>query len=133
MPHLITKNLPFTVRFGWTAHDFKWLFREGFLDPEAQLELIEGDIWVKPFQDFAVINSMALCADKLKKLLGGNITVRVQQPLLLGGLSQPEPEIAVVVGTSIARLYAHYSALPAEEVCVTAVFNSPLICALFSL
>ena len=122
MSHLITGDLPFTVRFGWTAHDFKWLFRGGFLDPEAQLELIEGDIWVKPFQDFAVINSMALCADKLKKLLGGNITVRVQQPLLPGGLSQPEPEIAVVVGTSIARLYAHHSAFDENSSDYSALF-----------
>ena len=109
MPHLITENLPFTVRVGWTAHEFKWLFREGFLNTEAQLELIEGDIWVKPFQESAIITSMALCVEKLRDLLANNFTVRTQQPLLLGEFSQPEPDISVVAAISSNRLPSHHS------------------------
>ena len=99
MPHLITKSLPFTTRHGWTVSEFNRLFDEGFLAPDARLELVEGDIWVKPFQEPADATAITLALYKLKDVFALGFVVRTQQPLISGEFSYLEPDISVVPGT----------------------------------
>ena len=107
MSYLTTSDPLSFMRYRWTAHDFHWLFVEGFLAPEGQFELIEGDIWVKPFQQPANATAISLCLGKLKELLPKNFWIRTQQPLLLGEFNRPEPDISVVTGAPRDYLASH--------------------------
>lgn len=99
MPHLITENLPFTVRRGWTVNEFEKLFDIGFFAPDARLELIEGEVWEKMSQNEPHAHSILLTQYKLLHVFADGYLVRIQIPLILGESSKPEPDAAVVRGS----------------------------------
>lgn len=98
MPHLITENLPFTVRRGWAVDEFEKLFDAGFFAPEAKLELIEGEVFEKMSQNEPYIRAILLAQYKFLQVYGSSRLVCVQIPLILGDNSKPEPDIAIVQG-----------------------------------
>ena len=106
MPYLITENLPFTVRVGWTADEFERLFDAGFFAPDAKLELIEGEIWEKMTQNEPHAVALSLAEFALSGVFA-NCYVRTQQPMILGETSKPEPDLAVVTGAPRDYLAAH--------------------------
>ena len=99
MSPLVTAPLPLTARHSWTVSDFERLFEAGFFAPDARLELIEGEIWVKPFQEPADATALTLALYRLKDAFAIGYVVRTQQPLMLGESSYSEPDISVVPGT----------------------------------
>ena len=123
MPHLITQNLPFAARLGWSVDEFKRLFDENFLAPDARLELIEGEVWVKPFQAAADATAITLALYKLMEVFESRSLVRTQQPLLLGEFSRPEPDISVVTGAPRDYLAAH----PSTAELVVEISDSTLV------
>ena len=79
-----------------TAQQYHRMAEAGILHEEDRVELIEGEII-----DLTPIGSRhAACVDYLNQLLLpaliGEAIVRIQQPIVLGESSEPEPDIALV-------------------------------------
>ncbi|MCX8087563.1 MAG: Uma2 family endonuclease [Rhodocyclaceae bacterium] len=80
----------------WTVEDYHRMVQTGLLDETDRVELIEGELI-----DMAPIGCKhASRVDKLARALllalGMDYLVRVQNPVTLGGLSEPQPDIVVV-------------------------------------
>ena len=107
MSHLTTLNLPSPVRYDWTVSKFEKLFDLGFFAPDARLELIEGEIWKKMSQNEPHSIAVILAQYKLMDLFASGHVVRVQLPLIIGEISKPEPDLAIVTGAPRDYLASH--------------------------
>lgn len=83
----------------WTREEYDRLIGTGFFQPGERLELIEGEV-VEMTPQGSVHAAVTGRAERaLQQQFGPNCWVRVQMPLALGDLSEPEPDLAVVQGT----------------------------------
>jgi Uma2 family endonuclease len=82
----------------WTRQEYEHLGEIGVLRPDERVELIEGEIVEKPLQLSRHATGVRLAQDALRLAFGPGFDVRAQLPLALGEYSEPEPDVAVVVG-----------------------------------
>ena len=79
-----------------TVEDYHKMIRAGILSQNDQVELLNGQI----IKMSPIGSQHAACVEKidelLKVLLKGKASVRAQNPVILGDLSEPEPDIAIV-------------------------------------
>ena len=94
----------------WTRQEYERLRAEGFFHPEERLELVEGEIIRMAPQGSAHATAISLCADVLRSACSPKYHVRVQMPLALTDDSEPEPDVAVVVGRPRDYREAHPTA-----------------------
>src|SRR5262245_8562612 len=101
----------------WTRGEYDRLAELGILGPDERVELIDGEIVQVPPQQSRHATGVCLAMDALGLTFGAGFTIRVQLPLALGQYSEPEPDVAVVVGTARDYAEAHpTSALLVVEV-----------------
>ncbi len=78
------------------VEEYHLMAEVGILKPEDRVELIKGEI----FHKSPIGSKHASCVNLLAKMLiirlGDEAVVRVQNPLTIESLSEPEPDIAVV-------------------------------------
>ena len=86
--------------YRWTREAFEKLAEVGLVDPDARLELIDGEILQKMSpQSSRHATAVLLVAEALRSVFASPAyTIRVQLPLALGPYSEPEPDVAVVEG-----------------------------------
>mgnify|MGYP001209443633 FL=1 len=86
--------------YRWTREAFEKLAEVGLIDPDARLELIDGEILQKMSpQSSQHATAVLLVAEALRSIFTPPVyTIRVQLPLALGPYSEPEPDVAVVEG-----------------------------------
>lgn len=87
---------PTPTRRRWSVADFHRMGETGLLDPEARLELIEGDLF-----EMAPIGSFhAGMVGILTRLLVHGVAdagiVHVQNPIVLDDYSEPQPDLVVL-------------------------------------
>lgn len=70
----------------------------GIFHPEERLELVDGEIVQMSPQGSAHATAVSLLETRLRLAFGASYVVRVQMPLALDPASEPEPDVAVVVG-----------------------------------
>lgn len=79
-----------------TVDEYHRMARAGLLAPEAHVELIEGEIIDMP----PIGPRHAAAVDRLNRILhrsvGDRAIVRCQQPIRLGTLSEPQPDLALL-------------------------------------
>jgi Uma2 family endonuclease len=84
----------------WSRDEFERAGELGLFGPEERLELIGGEVVRKMTpQKTPHATSIRLAEEVLRRVAGPGFDVRVQLPLALGTHSEPEPDIAVVVGS----------------------------------
>lgn len=83
----------------FTRSEYERMAAQGILRPDERVELLEGAIVVKRPQGARHTNVILLIAEALRGAFGRRRTVRIQMPLAIGDLSDPEPDVAVVEGT----------------------------------
>lgn len=93
----------------WTADEFNRMAELGLLAPGERVELIEGEIVAMTPQNPRHSSATALCTNLLVERFGRTHLVRVQLPLSLGELSEPEPDFALVPKESRERPLRHPS------------------------
>lgn len=80
----------------FTVEEYYRMAESGILDPDDRVELIEGEI----IQMAAIGSRHAAIVDRLTRLftsrLGERAIVRVQNPVRLSDLSEPEPDISIL-------------------------------------
>lgn len=82
--------------YRWTVEEYHRLAEAGILDEDSPVELLNGQIIrMSPAGD-----QHAACIDRLDELfrdiLGKTVNIRIQSPVSLDALSEPEPDIAIL-------------------------------------
>jgi len=83
----------------WSRKEYEQLVSTGIFQPGEQLELLEGEILQRSPQGSAHATAVTLIENALRKVFGDTYTVRIQMPLALAHDSEPEPDIAIVIGS----------------------------------
>jgi len=101
----------------WTREEYYKMAETGVLRLGERVELIGGGVIAMVPQDSPHYTAIDLAKEELRKIFAAGYVVRVQGPLDLGLISQPEPDVAVVRGTIRDYAKAHpNSALLVVEV-----------------
>ena len=93
-------NWPMPARHHWSRAQFERAIEAGLFEPGSALELIGGEITLKMSPQnsphAAAIGAMQYA---LEDVFSDGYWVRVQLPLALTDDSEPEPDLAVVIGS----------------------------------
>jgi len=81
----------------WTRDEYHQMADLGWFDGQ-RAELVEGEIVVLSPQKFGHGAVTDRVTEVLKSLLGGEYWVRMQLPIAIGEISEPEPDVSVVPG-----------------------------------
>jgi Uma2 family endonuclease len=106
----------------WSRVEFERLVAVGGFDPDARVELIDGEILDMAPQQSIHSTGVRLVEDALRDLFGRGYDVRAQLPLAIDGQSEPEPDIAVVRGGPRDYRDAH----PTTAVLIVEIADSSL-------
>jgi Uma2 family endonuclease len=89
-------SVPLPARRRFTVDEYYRMAETGILAPDERVELIEGEI----IQKVTIGPKHAGYVSRLTRLLvlgvGDGALVRIQQPIRLSDLSEPEPDVALV-------------------------------------
>jgi Uma2 family endonuclease len=84
------------LRRRFTVEEFHQMAQAGILNEDDRVELIEGEI----VEMTPISSRHAACVDRLNRLFalrfGEATIVRVQSPIRLGELSEPQPDLALL-------------------------------------
>ncbi len=94
----------------------------GAFEPDAKLELIDGNLHAMTPEGSRHALGMDLVADCLRAVFGSGFYIRIQHPLATDDHSEPEPDVAVVSGPMRDYRDAH----PTSAVLVVEVSNESL-------
>jgi Uma2 family endonuclease len=93
----------------------------GFFNGQ-RVELIDGEVVLMSPQEAGHATAVGLVADALQAVFSEGFTIRVQQPLDLGEVHEPEPDVAVVPGQRRDYATSHpKTAVLIVEVALTSV------------
>lgn len=95
------------VRHRWTVSEFQRMGETGFLDPQARLELIAGELFeMAPIGSFHA-GMIRILAEKLRLATGNAAMVDSQNPIVLDENSEPQPDLVVLRPRSDYYLNEH--------------------------
>ncbi|HEY7216196.1 MAG TPA: Uma2 family endonuclease [Thermoanaerobaculia bacterium] len=106
----------------WTREEYERLVEQGFFD-EERLELVDGVILEMSPQSGRHAKGVLLAQSALSLLFSEGFHIRVQMPLALGFDSEPEPDLAVILGELQDSPDVH----PSTAVLVVEVADSSLL------
>lgn len=108
----------------FTVDDYYAMADAGILHEDDRVELIEGEI----IEMAAIGSHHAACVDRLTRLLvrqaGEDAVVRVQSPVRLSDLSEPQPDLALL--RPRGDFYAARHPLPPDTLLIIEVAHSTL-------
>jgi Uma2 family endonuclease len=82
----------------WTRTEYEQMILSGGFRPGTRLELVDGEILDMAPQRSLHSTGVRLVEEALRAAFGAGFDVRAQLPLAVDDRSEPEPDIAVVVG-----------------------------------
>jgi Uma2 family endonuclease len=82
----------------WTRDEYERMIDHGLFGPEERVELIDGEILSVPPPKPPHATATSLAHEALRTAFGPGTHARVQQPLALDEMSEPQPDVAVVRG-----------------------------------
>jgi Uma2 family endonuclease len=82
----------------WTRLEYEKMGEAGVFQPGERVELIDGEILEMAPQKSPHATAVTLVGDALRDAFGAGYHVRIQLPLALDPYSEPEPDVAVIVG-----------------------------------
>jgi Uma2 family endonuclease len=102
LPHLLDEDEPedaAVAPYRWTRAKFHAALAAGIFTEEDPIELIDGEVIkrVSP-QSIRHANAVYKTTKALERVQGPNSHVRAQFPVAVSEDSEPEPDVAVVVG-----------------------------------
>ncbi|HIE30363.1 TPA: Uma2 family endonuclease [Candidatus Poribacteria bacterium] len=83
----------------WTRKEYMKMAELGVLAIGERTELIEGEIIQMSPQNSPHTTAAILVAEALRTAFGQGYVIRIQAPMALSEISEPEPDVAVVAGT----------------------------------
>ncbi|MBC8235795.1 Uma2 family endonuclease [bacterium] len=106
----------------WTRSEYMKMAEVGIFAPDEQIELIEGKIIEMSPQNTSHAVVVSLISEALRIIFGENYYVRIQMPIEINGISEPEPDVVVVSGTPRDYLSRH----PTTAILIVEVSDSTL-------
>lgn len=85
-------------RHRWTRDEYHRMIEIGLFD-DARVELLDGEVWEMSPQRRPHYRTIRAVTDALEAAFGASYDVQQQAPLGLGDNGEPEPDVAVVVGS----------------------------------
>jgi Uma2 family endonuclease len=107
----------------WTREEYERLVEQGFFDPEERIELVDGVILEMSPQSRRHARGVLRVQSALTSLFSKGFHIQSQMPMALGPDSEPEPDLAVVPGSSEDYPDDH----PSSAVLVVEVADSSLL------
>jgi Uma2 family endonuclease len=100
----------------WTRREYDRAFELGLFQEDEKIELLDGLLIVAEPHNPPHATGVALAADVVRAVFADGWLVRVQLPLALDDISEPEPDIAVVPGSArdYRRVHPSQAALVLE-------------------
>lgn len=100
----------------WTLEEYEHMVRSGVFEPGQHVELIEGEVIDMVPQNEPHAVTLSLVDSALRAIFSAGHVIRQRSPLRLGASSQPEPDIAVVVGVprDFIKRHPHAAVLVVE-------------------
>jgi Uma2 family endonuclease len=80
-----------------TVADYHQMVESGILSADERVELVEGQLYRMAAKGTAHSAAVTRIDRILADRLGDAVLLRFQDPVLLSNLSEPEPDVAVVV------------------------------------
>lgn len=108
----------------WTATEYHRMAEAGVFNPQERLELLEGEVLQMAAKNPSHAATNLCAANVLNLALAGQALVRIQDPIALSEVSEPEPDIAVVRPSD--RFYADRHPTPAEVFLLVEVADTTL-------
>ncbi len=96
-------------RMQWTRERYDQCVEAGIFTTRDKIELLDGEIFAASPQYTPHSVAVTLVEEALRAAFGNGFVYRVQMPLALDDLSEPEPDVAVVTGGPRDYLKAHPS------------------------
>ena len=90
----------------WTRDEYHRMAELGFFD-ERRVELVEGQVIDMAAMKSPHAAAVGLVDAALKAVFGAEYYIRQQKPFVISDISEPEPDIAVVLGTVRDYVEAH--------------------------
>jgi Uma2 family endonuclease len=120
-----TSNLEPTVKL-WTVAEYHHMSELGLLDADGRTELIAGQILLMASKGIPHVIALRLLASELDNLLNQDRSTFIitQDPIQLGDLSEPEPDLVIVKGAMLDYLEHH--PYPADIHLVVEIADSTL-------
>ncbi len=94
-------------RYRWTREKYDWVIETGGFGTEDRIELLDGDLWERPVQTPRHSATIGMACDALFRALSEGSFPRVRAPIALDDVSEPEPDVSVVVGAPDDYMHAH--------------------------
>jgi Uma2 family endonuclease len=93
----------------WTVAEYHRLSELGLLDADGRTELIAGQILLMASKGIPHVVALRLLASELDNLLNQDRSTFIitQDPIQLGDLSEPEPDLVIVKGAMLDYLEHH--------------------------
>lgn len=104
-----TSTSPAVALRRFTRDEYDRMIAAGLFQPEERLELIDGQIVEMSPQGSRHSTAVRLTEKALAAAFGDGFDIRVQMPLALDERSEPEPDVAVVPGSTRDYRDAHPS------------------------
>jgi Uma2 family endonuclease len=91
----------------WTRAEYDRMVEQGLLDEDDRVELIDGEILTMAPHCSPHAATVMHVQKVLEGAFGPRYHVRVQMPLVLDPMSEPEPDLAVVTGVALDYVHGH--------------------------
>ncbi len=95
--------------YRWKRRDFRSFLGSGVVEDPSRFELLDGLVFRRPMENPSHSVACGLVQDALLPSCGDRFHVRAQNPLALEDESEPEPDLAVVIGSRKDYLKDHPS------------------------
>jgi Uma2 family endonuclease len=82
----------------WTRAEYDRLVANGAFPPGSRVQLLDGEILEAIPQSPDHAKAVQAVQETLRSVFGNAYTIRLQMPLGVGDVCEPEPDIAVVRG-----------------------------------
>jgi len=105
----------------WTHGEYYQMAESGLFEG-CRVELIEGTVIEMPPMKSPHFASLGLTVERLREVFGAGYVISVQAPLDLGAISNPEPDLAVLMGS----FRDYRDALPTSAVLVVEIGDTSL-------
>ncbi len=84
----------------WTREEYERMAEAGLFPPDQRVELVDGIVYDMTPQSSFHATAVQLTRTALERVFGEGYDIRTQMPLVLDPDSEPEPDVAVVRGTT---------------------------------
>jgi Uma2 family endonuclease len=107
----------------FTREEYERLVEQGYFHPEERIELVDGILYEMTPQNSFHATGVRGSHEALRPVFSEGYDIRSQLPLALGFDSEPEPDIAVVLGSWRDYSRSH----PTSAILIVEVADSSLI------